>query len=141
MFFVFYYPTFMVINNTNTINNFEWNSETVLALRVHIGNSQTKLANELGVRQQTISEWEKGLYKPRGASKTLLNLLARTAGFPFQKFPKIKSQLSFDRFGFESSKISNNIKINKKQSLTKTNNIRRINSIDEFEKRNNEIPI
>ena len=55
MFFVFHYPTFMVINNTNTINNFEWNSETVLALRVHIGNSQTKLANELGVRQQTIS--------------------------------------------------------------------------------------
>jgi DNA-binding XRE family transcriptional regulator len=133
----------MVINNTNRINNFEWNSETVLALRAHIGNSQTKLANELGVRQQTISEWEKGLYKPRGASNTLLNLLARTAGFPFQKFPKIKSQLSFDRFGFESSKISddNKLKINSKQSVNKARTIRRINSIDEFEKRNNEIPI
>ena len=133
----------MVINNTNRINNFEWNSETVLGLRAHIGNSQTKLANELGVRQQTISEWEKGLYKPRGASNTLLNLLARTAGFPFQKFPKIKSQLSFDRFGFESSKISddNKLKINSKQSVNKARTIRRINSIDEFEKRNNEIPI
>ena len=78
----------MVINNINKINNFEWNSETVLALRDHIGNSQTKLANELGVRQQTISEWEQGQYKPRGASITLLNLLGRTAGFPFQKYPK-----------------------------------------------------
>ena len=133
----------MVINNTNIINNFEWNSETVLGLRVHIGNSQTKLANELGVRQQTISEWEKGLYKPRGASKTLLNLLARTAGFPFQKFPKIKSQLSFDRFGFESSKNLDNkkLKLDDKQIINKANTIRRINSIDEFEKRNNEIPI
>ena len=91
----------MVINNLNKINNFEWNSETVIALRAHIGNSQTKLAKELGVRQQTISEWENGLYKPRGASKTLLNLLGRTAGFPFQNFPKKRTQLSFDRFGFE----------------------------------------
>ena len=82
----------MVINNLNKINNFEWNSETVIALRAHIGNSQTKLAKELGVRQQTISEWENGLYKPRGASKTLLNLLGRTAGFPFQNFPKKRTQ-------------------------------------------------
>ena len=135
----------MVINNLNKINNFEWNSETVIALRAHIGNSQTKLAKELGVRQQTISEWENGLYKPRGASKTLLNLLARTAGFPFQNFPKVRTQLSFDRFGFElkdlkKDKENQKENIFKKVSITK-NNSRRINSLDEFEKRNNEIPI
>ena len=33
----------MVINNLNKINNFEWNSETVIALRAHIGNSQTNI--------------------------------------------------------------------------------------------------
>ena len=130
----------MVINNINKINNFEWNSETILALRGHIGNSQTKLAQELGVRQQTISEWEKGQYKPRGASITLLNLLGRTAGFPFQKFPKKRSQLSFDRFGFELTKLKENKDI-PKPSLSSRQKIKRINSIDEFEKRNNEIPI
>ncbi|MCH2673624.1 MAG: helix-turn-helix domain-containing protein [Dehalococcoidia bacterium] len=130
----------MVINNINKINNFEWNSETVLALRDHIGNSQTKLANELGVRQQTISEWEQGQYKPRGASITLLNLLGRTAGFPFQKYPKKKSQLSFERFGFESAKSEDEKNIIK-SNLASRQKIKRLNSIDEFEKRNNEIPI
>ena len=122
----------MVINNINKINNFEWNSETVLALRDHIGNSQTKLANELGVRQQTISEWEQGQYKPRGASITLLNLLGRTAGFPFQKYPKKKSQLSFERFGFESAKSEDEKKIIK-SNLASRQKIKRLNSIDEFE--------
>ena len=130
----------MVINNINKINNFEWNSETVLALRDHIGNSQTKLASELGVRQQTISEWEQGQYKPRGASITLLNLLGRTAGFPFQKYPKKKSQLSFERFGFESAKSEDEKNIIK-SNLASRQKIKRLNSIDEFEKRNNEIPI
>ena len=130
----------MVINNINKINNFEWNSETVLALRDHIGNSQTKLANELGVRQQTISEWEQGQYKPRGASITLLNLLGRTAGFPFQKYPKKKSQLSFERFGFESAKSEDEKNIIK-SNLASRQKMKRLNSIDEFEKRNNEIPI
>ena len=130
----------MVINNINKINNFEWNSETVLALRDHIGNSQTKLANELGVRQQTISEWEQGQYKPRGASITLLNLLGRTAGFPLQKYPKKKSQLSFERFGFESAKSEDEKNIIK-SNLASRQKIKRLNSIDEFEKRNNEIPI
>lgn len=133
----------MVINNLNKINNFEWNSETIIALRAHIGNSQTKLSKELGVRQQTISEWENGLYKPRGASKTLLNLLARTAGFPFQNYPKKRTQLSFDRFGFELKDLKKEIdeeKVSKRITIPK-NNTKRINSLDEYEKRNNEIPI
>ena len=133
----------MVINNLNKINNFEWNSETIIALRSHIGNSQTKLSKELGVRQQTISEWENGQYKPRGASKTLLNLLARTAGFPFQNFPKKRTQLSFDRFGFELKdlkKEGDEYSSPKKTSITK-NNTRRINSLDQYEKRTNETPI
>ena len=130
----------MVINK---INNFEWNSETVLALRSHIGHSQTVLAEELGIRQQTISEWETGLYKPTGASKTLLNLIARTAGFPFQKFPKIKSQLSFERFGFDIQKNperSNLNTISKPQSK-KRFSIRKSDTIDDFEKKSKEIPM
>ena len=127
----------MVINK---INNFEWNSETVLALRSHIGHSQTVLSEELGVRQQTISEWETGLYKPTGASKTLLNLIARTAGFPFQKFPKIKSLLSFERFGFDIQKNPehSNLKTITKPQSKKRFSIKKSDTIDDFEKKSKE---
>jgi DNA-binding transcriptional regulator YiaG len=39
------------------------------------------MATRLGTRQQTISEWEKGMYQPRGASVTLLSIVADSAGF------------------------------------------------------------
>ncbi len=35
----------------------------------------------MGTRQQTISEWETGMYRPRGASATLLSIIAERAGF------------------------------------------------------------
>jgi DNA-binding transcriptional regulator YiaG len=42
------------------------------------------MADRLGTRQQTISEWETGMYKPRGASVTLLTLVAEKAEFKYQ---------------------------------------------------------
>lgn len=59
----------------------EWNAETVRALRQHMGLTQQELARRLNMRQQTISEWETGMYKPRGGSIALLNLVAERAGF------------------------------------------------------------
>ncbi len=38
----------------------------------------------MGTRQQTISEWELGLYKPRGASSTLLSIIAERAEFKYE---------------------------------------------------------
>ncbi len=52
-------------------------------MRRHAGYSQQQLAEEMGVRQQTISEWETGSYRPRGASATLLSLIAERAGFTY----------------------------------------------------------
>lgn len=63
--------------------DFEWTSESIRALRSHLGQSQAALARELGIRQQTVSEWETGMYKPRGASVTILTLLAVSSGFQF----------------------------------------------------------
>ena len=49
-----------------------------------MGLTQTKLAEELGTRQQTISEWEIGMYQPRGISATLLNIIAERSGFAYK---------------------------------------------------------
>lgn len=61
-----------------------WDSERIHALRQHLGMTQRELADELGTRQQTISEWEVGLYRPRGASGTLLNIVAERSGFRYR---------------------------------------------------------
>ena len=60
-----------------------WDSEGVRALRAHLGLTQQEMADELGTRQQTISEWETGMYSPRGASVTLLFIIAERAGFKY----------------------------------------------------------
>lgn len=38
----------------------------------------------MGTRQQTISEWETGMYRPRGASVTLLSIIAEQAKFNYE---------------------------------------------------------
>ncbi len=62
----------------------DWNSKRIHALRQHLGLTQQGLADELGTRQQTISEWETGMYKPRGASSTLLTIIAERASFEYE---------------------------------------------------------
>lgn len=60
-----------------------WDANNVLALRQHLGMTQQELAEELNVRQQTVSEWETGQYRPRGASERLLGLIAERAAFRY----------------------------------------------------------
>lgn len=57
----------------------EWDAGRVAGLRTRLGLSQAAFARELGVRQQTVSEWETGRYRPRGASVRVLALLAERA--------------------------------------------------------------
>ena len=54
------------------------------ALREHLGLTQQEMADQLGTRQQTISEWETGMYQPRGASSTLLTMVAERAEFEYR---------------------------------------------------------
>ena len=72
------------------INRPQWNSKHIRALRRHLGLTQRELADTLGTRQQTISEWEKGMYKPRGASSTLLSIIAERAKFEYKATPTEK---------------------------------------------------
>jgi DNA-binding transcriptional regulator YiaG len=65
----------------------DWDSETVKALRNHMGLSQQDMAQELGTRQQTISEWERGVYRPRGAPRTLRRIISERGGFRYSTNP------------------------------------------------------
>jgi DNA-binding transcriptional regulator YiaG len=65
----------------------QWDATGVRNLRSHMGLTQQQLAEELGTRQQTISEWETGQYAPRGASARLLSMVAEQAGFAYQAGP------------------------------------------------------
>ncbi len=60
-----------------------WHAAALSALRRRMGLTQQELAAELGVRQQTVSEWETGVYRPRGASARLLGIVAERAGFSY----------------------------------------------------------
>ena len=61
-----------------------WGAQMVYNLRRHLGSTQQQLAETLGTRQQTISEWETGMYRPRGTSVTLLNIIAERAEFVYR---------------------------------------------------------
>ncbi len=60
-----------------------WDPERVQALRRHLSLSQAEMAGLLGTRQQTISEWERGAYRPRGISQSMLSRIAEEAGFRY----------------------------------------------------------
>jgi DNA-binding transcriptional regulator YiaG len=62
----------------------EWKPDEIKALRTHMGLSQGDLARELGVRQQTISEWETGVYRPRRSTAKYLAMVAERVGFAYQ---------------------------------------------------------
>ena len=76
--------------NQRKMNRPQWDSEHIQALRRHLGLTQSGLAEKLGTRQQTISEWETGMYQPRGASATLLSMVAERAKFEYEATPSKK---------------------------------------------------
>ena len=77
--------------NRRKVNRPQWNSQYIQALRRHLGLTQCQLAEMLGTRQQTISEWEKGMYQPRGTSSTLLSIVAEQAQFQYDAPPLKKT--------------------------------------------------
>ncbi len=60
-----------------------WDRSRIRALRNHLGMTQVEMAHQLGIRQQTVSEWETGQYEPRGTSVTLLRMVAERSNFGY----------------------------------------------------------
>ncbi len=78
------------MSSNRKVNRNQWDGQQVHALRSHLGLTQSEMAEKLGTRQQTISEWEKEMYKPRGASSTLLSMIAERAKFKYEANKKQK---------------------------------------------------
>ena len=74
----------MVKKNRYAAGRPQWDKARLQALRRHLGLTQQEMAARLGTRQQTISEWETGIYQPRGTSVTLLSLIAEKADFRYE---------------------------------------------------------
>ncbi|MCX6007663.1 MAG: helix-turn-helix domain-containing protein [Chloroflexi bacterium] len=62
----------------------DWDARSIRALRQHLELTQSGMADQLGTRQQTVSEWEVGLYEPRGASAKLLSMIADKSKFKYE---------------------------------------------------------
>lgn len=69
-----------------------WDAESIRDLRQRLGVTQGQLARRLGIRQQTVSEWETGLYVPRGASVTLLRMVSEEAGPEYRTTPPTEAE-------------------------------------------------
>lgn len=67
---------------------YTWEPATIRALREHMGLTQREMADELEVRQQTISEWETGLHTPHRSTQKTLNMVAERNGFRYEASPK-----------------------------------------------------
>lgn len=62
---------------------YEWDKDQIRALRQHLGKTQREMADELEVRQQTISEWETGAHHPHRSTKKVLSMIAEQAEFTY----------------------------------------------------------
>jgi len=60
-----------------------WDTKLIKGLRQHMGLTQAQFSQVLGVRQQTVSEWEQGLYNPTRATAKHLTLVAEQANFNY----------------------------------------------------------
>lgn len=58
-----------------------WNHDAIKALRKHMDLTQAEFSQELGVRRQTVSEWESGVYAPDRSTAKHLERIANGQNF------------------------------------------------------------
>jgi DNA-binding transcriptional regulator YiaG len=58
-----------------------WDKESIKALRKYMALTQSKFSQELGVRRQTVSEWESGVYQPDRSTAKHLERIADQINF------------------------------------------------------------
>ena len=78
---IYYTVTCKIVSMREVTKKGSWDARRIKALREHLDMSQAAMAGQMGIRQQTVSEWELGRYEPRGASARLLSIIADRGGF------------------------------------------------------------
>ena len=95
-----------------------WNASSIKSLRKTLKMSQSDFSKKLGIRQQTVSEWETGAYLPRGGSLTLLNMIAENIEASlFQGNENISGKV------IEKSISSKNFKVKEAKTIKKISQI------------------
>lgn len=61
-----------------------WTADAIRALREHMSLTQREMADELEVRQQTISEWETSLHTPHRSTQKVLSMIAERVDFKYE---------------------------------------------------------
>ncbi len=61
-----------------------WTADTIRALREYMSLTQREMADELEVRQQTISEWETNLHTPHRSTQKILSMIAERVDFKYE---------------------------------------------------------
>ena len=95
-----------------------WNASSIKSLRKTLKMSQSDFSKKLGIRQQTVSEWETGAYMPRGGSLTLLNMIGEN----------IEASL-FDSNEKNSGSVNENSISSKNLKVKETKTIKKISQI------------
>jgi DNA-binding transcriptional regulator YiaG len=63
---------------------YSWSPAAIRALREHMNLTQREMADELEVRQQTISEWETSAHTPHRSMQKTLSMIAERVEFRYE---------------------------------------------------------
>jgi putative transcriptional regulator len=73
---------------------YSWSPAAIRALREHMNLTQREMADELEVRQQTISEWETDLHTPHRSMQKTLNMIAERVDFKYEDSLRTSEQIA-----------------------------------------------
>jgi DNA-binding transcriptional regulator YiaG len=71
---------------------YNWSPSAIRALREHMNLTQREMADELEVRQQTISEWETSAHTPHRSMQKTLSMIAERVEFKYEDSLNIRPQ-------------------------------------------------
>ena len=63
---------------------YNWSPPAIRALREYMNLTQREMADELEVRQQTISEWETSAHTPHRSMQKTLSMIAERVEFKYE---------------------------------------------------------
>jgi putative transcriptional regulator len=76
---------------------YSWTPAAIRALREHMNLTQREMADELEVRQQTISEWETSAHTPHRSMQKTLSMIAERVDFKYEDSLRPSAQAAEDQ--------------------------------------------